>query len=435
MSDLPDRKTSKPSRMSLPTCTLKRPRSSRFLAMQAPCSEHEHEHEHANTRTVRLVPRSVRFSSSATSLPRATACGPRLVRTGAAKSCSRSSACAWTGHGPPGGGRRPSNGAGRGVLEQSRLVAKYLPSGELRRVIQRRSGSPDVVRWMRYDSLGRMVLNAEPNTSTGFSPDPATDPSAIRAWSYAYDDAGDVAGTSEPGAFRTRPRARSRFRSMHLKSTCVVAGISWSQVYLLGCASGAVCGIPAVNTGTTGGRVASERSAKVLNAVEHEHEKRSCQMLYASSRGGVYATYVARDAGNGGPLAVAIVAPFAGITTVHSAELDRYSANLLEHLCGAAMTDQVESCTSSGAGGSWYQFSHYVPRRGYLSRWVWSPRLSSIDRQVADVGHAIMRYAAGPDTLREFEQAHLQQVMAGLAARLGVSAEQMALWRTAGIRE
>ena len=99
------------------------------------------------------------------------------------------------------------------------------------------------------------------------------------------------------------------------------------------------------------------------------------------------------------------------------------------------MTDQVQYCTSSGAGGSWYQFSHYVPRRGYLSRWVWSPRLDSIDRQVADLGHAIMRYAAGPDTLREFEQAHLQQVIAGLAVRLGVRAEQMALWRTAGMRE
>src|SRR5690606_433989 len=84
-----------------------------------------------------------------------------------------------------------------GVLEQRRLLSEYLPSGELRRVIQRRSGSPDVVRWMRSDSLGRMVLNAEPNTSTGFSSDPATDPSAIKAWRYAYNDAGDVVGTSD----------------------------------------------------------------------------------------------------------------------------------------------------------------------------------------------------------------------------------------------
>ena len=88
-----------------------------------------------------------------------------------------------------------------GVLEQRRLLSEYLPSGELRRVIQRRSGSPDVVRRMRYDSLGRMVLNAEPNASTGFSPDPATDPSAIKAWRYAYNDAGDVVGASDARGF------------------------------------------------------------------------------------------------------------------------------------------------------------------------------------------------------------------------------------------
>lgn len=54
----------------------------------------------------------------------------------------------------------------------------------------------EVVRWMRHDSLGRMVVNAEPNTSQGFSPNPASDAS-LRAWRYAYDDAGHLVGTSD----------------------------------------------------------------------------------------------------------------------------------------------------------------------------------------------------------------------------------------------
>lgn len=48
-----------------------------------------------------------------------------------------------------------------------------------------------VVRRMQYDSLGRLVLNAEPNASTLMgSP-------AGHAWRYAYDDAGHVVGTSD----------------------------------------------------------------------------------------------------------------------------------------------------------------------------------------------------------------------------------------------
>jgi RHS repeat-associated protein len=82
-------------------------------------------------------------------------------------------------------------------LELRATLSEYLPTGEVARVVLRRSGSPDVVRWLRYDSLGRLVLNAEPNTSTNFNPDPNTPASAIKAWRYAYNDAGDLVGDSD----------------------------------------------------------------------------------------------------------------------------------------------------------------------------------------------------------------------------------------------
>ncbi len=103
-----------------------------------------------------------------------------------------------------------SDGHGRGVrrtervhkadgrsLEQHHVLNEYLPTGEVLRVIQRRQGSPDVVRWLRYDSLGRLVLNAEPNTTRGFTPDPNQDVETLAAWRYAYNDSGEFVGTSD----------------------------------------------------------------------------------------------------------------------------------------------------------------------------------------------------------------------------------------------
>jgi RHS repeat-associated protein len=59
-----------------------------------------------------------------------------------------------------------------GTTPESRSVlTQYLPTGEPE-VITRKRGSDQVVRWMRYDSLGRMVLNVEPNTSAFFEPNP-----------------------------------------------------------------------------------------------------------------------------------------------------------------------------------------------------------------------------------------------------------------------
>ncbi|MBK7401598.1 MAG: hypothetical protein IPJ34_36440, partial [Myxococcales bacterium] len=43
----------------------------------------------------------------------------------------------------------------------------------------------------------RMVLNVEPNVTKNFSTDPTTDASTMKAWRYAYDDAGELVGTSD----------------------------------------------------------------------------------------------------------------------------------------------------------------------------------------------------------------------------------------------
>ncbi|HEU4404456.1 MAG TPA: toxin TcdB middle/N-terminal domain-containing protein [Polyangiaceae bacterium] len=85
------------------------------------------------------------------------------------------------------------------TLEERQIAVEYLPTGEPL-LVSRQRLSPrtlPVVRWMRYDSLGRAVLNAEPHTTKGFSPDPAADPATMRAWRYAYNDNGEVVGTSD----------------------------------------------------------------------------------------------------------------------------------------------------------------------------------------------------------------------------------------------
>jgi YD repeat-containing protein len=73
----------------------------------------------------------------------------------------------------------------------------YQALGEPAVVVRVHSGGPsEVMRWTRHDSLGRMVLNAEPNTSENFSPDPSS-AAGMRSWRYAYDDAGQLVGTSD----------------------------------------------------------------------------------------------------------------------------------------------------------------------------------------------------------------------------------------------
>jgi RHS repeat-associated protein len=85
------------------------------------------------------------------------------------------------------------------VFETRETRTQYLPTGEpeviTRLVVGNGSVSP-VVRWMRYDSLGRMVLNVEPHTSVNYVP-PGGDITNLKAWRYAYNDAGDLVGTSD----------------------------------------------------------------------------------------------------------------------------------------------------------------------------------------------------------------------------------------------
>jgi RHS repeat-associated protein len=96
----------------------------------------------------------------------------------------------------PQSAQNPPSGCGTPELHQT--ITTYLPTGRPETVTRRRAGSPDVMRWMRYDSLDRLVLNVEPNTTAGFTTDTSAPASSMKAWRYAYDDAGDLVGTSDP---------------------------------------------------------------------------------------------------------------------------------------------------------------------------------------------------------------------------------------------
>ena len=86
-----------------------------------------------------------------------------------------------------------------GSIESHEVRYTYLATGEVSTITRVRDGAsnPPVVRWMRYDSLGRLVLNVDPDASQGFNASPTTDPSTIKAWRYAYDDSGNMVGTSD----------------------------------------------------------------------------------------------------------------------------------------------------------------------------------------------------------------------------------------------
>jgi YD repeat-containing protein len=73
--------------------------------------------------------------------------------------------------------------------------AGYLPTGEVQSIVRSHQGTGEYTRWMEYDSLGRLVFNAEPNSSTGFVP--TVGGKGVQGWTYAYDIAGDLVGTSD----------------------------------------------------------------------------------------------------------------------------------------------------------------------------------------------------------------------------------------------
>jgi RHS repeat-associated protein len=90
-----------------------------------------------------------------------------------------------------------SGGGPAGISDISVVETIYQVGGEVARVVQGNTRSATTTaRWIEYDSLGRMVLNAEPNTAAGFTSDPAV-ATGMRAWRYLYNDAGDLVGTSD----------------------------------------------------------------------------------------------------------------------------------------------------------------------------------------------------------------------------------------------
>jgi RHS repeat-associated protein len=87
-----------------------------------------------------------------------------------------------------------------GAVELRRTRTKFLSTGQPQVVTRTRAGSSDVVRWAGYDTLGRMVLNVEPDATLNVVPllaDPTLLPATTKAWRYAYDDNGDLVGTSD----------------------------------------------------------------------------------------------------------------------------------------------------------------------------------------------------------------------------------------------
>jgi RHS repeat-associated protein len=83
-------------------------------------------------------------------------------------------------------------------LELRHVTFEYLSTGEPYRVTRTKDGAEPVVRWMTYDTLGRLVMNVEPNSSKNFTADPATaDLTRLKAWRYAYNDSGDMVGSSD----------------------------------------------------------------------------------------------------------------------------------------------------------------------------------------------------------------------------------------------
>ena len=68
---------------------------------------------------------------------------------------------------------------------------QFLPTGEVAEVDRSHAAASDTyTRTLTYDSLGRLVQNVEPNTSTSGA-------SGVNAWTYAYDNSGRLVGTSD----------------------------------------------------------------------------------------------------------------------------------------------------------------------------------------------------------------------------------------------
>ncbi|HVU01275.1 MAG TPA: hypothetical protein VHE30_05970, partial [Polyangiaceae bacterium] len=96
---------------------------------------------------------------------------------------------------------------GTGSMDERYTKIQYLPTGApevIRR--SRKNGSEEITRYLAYDSRGRLVFNADPNTSPNYALNatPNQDPTTaqttfgtLKGWKYRYNDAGDLVGVSD----------------------------------------------------------------------------------------------------------------------------------------------------------------------------------------------------------------------------------------------
>jgi RHS repeat-associated protein len=77
----------------------------------------------------------------------------------------------------------------KGIPSDTTVTSNYLATGELFLLTERNE-----THSMQYDSLGRMVFNVEPNSSVVAAPGGGT---GLQAWTYAYNDAGEIVGASD----------------------------------------------------------------------------------------------------------------------------------------------------------------------------------------------------------------------------------------------
>jgi RHS repeat-associated protein len=87
-----------------------------------------------------------------------------------------------------------------GPLSQNTIqtLLTYQATGEITKVVQVPPAGmgASITRWMKYDSLGRLTVNAEPNTTHQFSTS-STGWATTKGWRYVYNAAGLLVGTSD----------------------------------------------------------------------------------------------------------------------------------------------------------------------------------------------------------------------------------------------
>ncbi|CAN5807352.1 hypothetical protein BH09MYX1_BH09MYX1_35040 [soil metagenome] len=82
-------------------------------------------------------------------------------------------------------------------FELDTTLITHQSTGEPATIVRKHTDGTDIsVRWMQYDSLGRLVLNAEPNSAKNFASDPNA-AGGMSAWRYDYDDGGRLVATSD----------------------------------------------------------------------------------------------------------------------------------------------------------------------------------------------------------------------------------------------